>query len=340
MESLHKQSSLSSSLWSVILAGGDGQRMRPHIEQWQGQHIPKQYCTFVGTRSMLQHTWDRADRLTHPDQKVTVVAPTHRTFVWPETQPVTAGRFIVQPKNRNTAAGVFLPLTYVRSWNPEATVIVYPSDHFIYPEEIFTDQVRAAVDATDRWIDRIFLLGATPTRWEPEYGWMERGSRLGWANGQALWSLESFKEKPPTPPLGASSKSRWLWNTMVVVAKLDTLWDMGWKSFPQLMERFTTLGEVIGTQRESAMLDVLYDADMPEHSLSADLLEHAVDHLGVIEMSNVLWSDWGRPDRIVDTLRDIGLTPRFSIENFAPHHLNGHRLRDAPEVGQEIGRLT
>ena len=313
--------------------------MRPHIEQWLGRHIPKQYCTFVGTRSMLQHTWDRADLLTQPFQKVTVLAPTHRAFIWPETQQVTAGRFIFQPKNRDTAAGVFLPLTYVRSWNPEATVIIYPSDHFIYPEELFTNQIRAAVRATQHWTDKIFLLGATPKKWEEEYGWIERGNRLGWANGSALWSVESFMEKPSTPPKGASSESRWLWNTMVVVAKLETLWDVGWKCFPQLMERFTTLGDVIGTQRESAMLDVLYE-NMPYHNFSADLLEQAIDHLGVIEMSNVIWSDWGRPDRIVDTLKDIGITPCFPMENFALNHLNGHRHRDVLKVGQKIGRST
>ena len=45
-------------LWSIILAGGEGERTRPFIEQWLGGHKPKQYCTFVGKRSMLQHTLD------------------------------------------------------------------------------------------------------------------------------------------------------------------------------------------------------------------------------------------------------------------------------------------
>ena len=51
----------SVSLWSIILAGGDGERTRPFIQEWLGVAVPKQYCTFVGTRSMLQHTWDRAN---------------------------------------------------------------------------------------------------------------------------------------------------------------------------------------------------------------------------------------------------------------------------------------
>jgi mannose-1-phosphate guanylyltransferase len=71
----------SNSLWSVILAGGEGERARPFIEQWLGYHKPKQYCTFVGKRSLFQHTVDRADRLTAPERRVTVAAESHREHI-------------------------------------------------------------------------------------------------------------------------------------------------------------------------------------------------------------------------------------------------------------------
>lgn len=56
------------TLWSVRLVGGEGERTRPFMEQWLGCHLPKQYCSFVGTRSMFQHTWDRADQLNDPER--------------------------------------------------------------------------------------------------------------------------------------------------------------------------------------------------------------------------------------------------------------------------------
>ena len=104
---------------------------------------------------MLQHTWDRADRLTGPERKVTVMARQHHLVAWSHLRQQGAGNVIFQPQNCDAAAGVFLPLTYVRTWNPEATVVLFPSDHFIFPEEPFMDQVREAAGAVDWLADRL-----------------------------------------------------------------------------------------------------------------------------------------------------------------------------------------
>ncbi|TKS59515.1 MAG: mannose-1-phosphate guanylyltransferase [Nitrospira sp.] len=64
---------INPHLWSIVLAGGEGKRLAPMIKRWLGEERPKQYCAFTGTRSMLQHTVDRADCLTVPEQRVTVV---------------------------------------------------------------------------------------------------------------------------------------------------------------------------------------------------------------------------------------------------------------------------
>ncbi len=313
--------------------------MRPYIENWKGRHIPKQYCAFVGTRSMLEHTWGRADFLTAPHHKITVLARSHESLVPASLDSPASGRFIFQPANRNTAAGIFLPLTYVRSLNPEATVILYPSDHFIYPEQQFMRYVRSAVRATEHWTDRIILLGATPTSLELDYGWIKKRRRLGWSSAVPLWSVDTFLEKPVSCPISAISDSEWVWNTMVVIGKLKTLWDMGWECFPILMERFSALAEVLGTQRERPILEAIYD-DMPDKNFSADLLEHAEDHLAVMEMEHVLWSDWGRPERIENMLTDIGKFPNFFTNSFAQTNLNGHARKDVRENQQQAEEMT
>ncbi|MFI5224764.1 MAG: hypothetical protein ACHQX3_11100 [Nitrospirales bacterium] len=52
------------NVWSIILAGGDGMRTKEFLRRWLSYEKPKQYCTLVGSRSMFQHTLDRAARLT------------------------------------------------------------------------------------------------------------------------------------------------------------------------------------------------------------------------------------------------------------------------------------
>jgi len=79
--------------------------MKPFIQNWLGFPQPKEYCTFVGERSMLQHTWDRADRVGQPEIKVTVIDQSHRQEIFRHVQVHTKGHLLIQPKNCEMAAG-------------------------------------------------------------------------------------------------------------------------------------------------------------------------------------------------------------------------------------------
>ncbi len=312
-----EQPTSHSPLWSVVLAGGEGERTRPFIERWLGYHLPKQYCSFVGTRSMLQHTWDRADQLAGPERKVTVMAKQHHGVAWNQLGNEGSGKIIFQPQNHNTAAGVFLPLTYVRAWDPEATVVLFPSDHFIFPEDLFLTQVRKAANATHWLADRLVLLGVLPTNIETEYGWIEPGEILGWYEGAPVKAVKTFLEKPDRrTALNAMTRGAF-WNTMVMAGKVDTFWHEGWKCFPEVMERFEQLAEAIGTSREGSTLEAIYE-DMPNRNFSSDLLQRIPESAGVIELQDVLWSDWGQPARIAETLCQIGKTPAFGQAHSIP----------------------
>ena len=312
-QSLFPPVSLPPNVWSLVLAGGEGERIRPFIEHWLGHRIPKQYCSFVGTRSMLQHTWDRASCLTTSSRMVTVCDTSHQPFVMKDFGKARDGHLVFQPKNRGTAAGVFLPLTYIRARNPNATVVVFPSDHFIYPEERFLQQVHSAVLAAEQWKERIILLASPPTSLELEYGWIEPGTSLGWIQGAELHSVHSFVEKPKLEQGVGIIARGGLWNTFVLTARIETLWNMGWRSCPSLMDRFEQLFDVIGTSLEGKVLEFIYH-DMPRYNFAVDLLQQQREQIGVLKLRDVLWSDWGRSERIIETLSRIGRVPRFSTE--------------------------
>lgn len=315
--------------WSIVLAGGEGTRVGSFVQRWLGRPRPKQFCAFVGTRSLLQHTVDRAAHLTPAARSILVIAQTHRQEAMTQLDGRGVGTVLFQPANRDTGAGVFLPLTYVRARDPLATVIIYPSDHFVYPEERFLATVQDAVLVAERLYDRIVLLGVAPDRLELDYGWILPGERLVHAGTNPVQTVRTFLEKPTAPQADDALANHALWNTMVMTAKVETLWSLGQQCFPELIERFERLGRAIGTSEEARVLETIYQT-MPSRNFSSDLLQRVPDRVAVTELTNALWSDWGRPERITEALRRIGLTPAFPLEAlgspFAPIPIATHRV--------------
>ena len=254
-----------------------------------------------------------AARLAPVERSVLVIAQTHRQEAMTQLDGRGVGTVLLQPGNRDTAAGVFLPLSYVRARDPLATVVIYPSDHFVYPEETFLDNVQDAVLAAERLHNRIVLLGMAPDCLELDYGWILPGRRLVHSGPKPVQAVLKFLEKPTAQQADDARSSHALWNTLVMTAKVETLWELGQQCFPKLMERFERLGRAIGTSEETRVLETIYQ-NMPVRNFSSDLLQQVPDRVAVTELTNVRWSDWGRPERIAEALRQIGRTPAFPLE--------------------------
>jgi mannose-1-phosphate guanylyltransferase len=306
----------NDKLWSLVLAGGNGERLKPLIQRWLGRHKPKQYCTFIGTRSMFQHTLDRSDRIIPPERRVTIIAQDHMNEANAQFGSRPRGRFILQPSNRDTAAGIFLGVANVRVHDPEATVLIFPSDHFVHPEERFVEIAHSMAQVAHHMDNWIYLLGAPPDGPEQEYGWIQPGAHIGLFDGCRLRTTRVFLEKPGLAECRAAIGSGSLWNTMVTAAKVDTLWQLGRRCFPEMMGRFDIYCEAIGTGREDLVLEHIY-REMPKWNFSAHLLQRLPRHVLVMELRDVLWSDWGNPERIASTLRLLGHEPEACWERMA-----------------------
>lgn len=297
-------------MWTIVLAGGEGERLRPLMERWWGAHRPKQYCAFVGRRSMLRHTLERAERLGGGERMVVVVAKHHEPHIWDRLDEHHLEAIIAQPGNRGTAAGIYLPLTYIGARDSGATVVILPSDHFVLPEEAFLAAIRRAVRAVRCLPGKVVLLGARPDTAETEYGWIEPGDCVGLIDGQAVRRVAGFREKPGAEDARRLLRGGGLWNTMVMAARWETLWELGWRRFPRMMGRFEEFAPQIGGEEEMEALGALYDGLLPLN-FSREVLQQTVDSLAVMELEGVLWSDWGSERRIVETLERIGKSPLF-----------------------------
>ncbi|MGH9322377.1 MAG: sugar phosphate nucleotidyltransferase [Vicinamibacteria bacterium] len=325
----HHYTPQDQRLWSIVLAGGEGIRTREFIKHHLGVTKPKQYCSFVGTRSLLQHTVDRADALSPPKNRVVVVAREHRAEAVTQMERRAQGTLLSQPRNCGTAPGLFLALTQVVARDPDATVMVLPSDHYVYPESAFIEALAQAAALADELRDRVVLLGVSPSSPETDYGWIQPGEAPLSSRVPGARDVAYFIEKPEARVAEAALRGGALWNTSIVAAKVRTLWELGWRYAPEMMAPFMELWDSFARGGESLVLERIY-REMPTLDLSRHVLQRASKHLAVMELDGIFWSDWGSPPRILETLERLGV-PAACATARVPHPARARQL-DEPEM--------
>ena len=296
--------------WAIILAGGEGRRLRGLVRRLMGADLPKQYCAVIGRRSMLQHTLDRVATLIPRDRILTVITRGHTELALKQLRTLAPEQLLIQPCNRDTAPGLLLPLLYIRARDPAATVAIFPSDHFILEEAVFMGYIRQAVHFLRDHGDRLLLLGIGPDRPEPAYGWIEPGAKLAQHAGYGFFGVRQFWEKPATCVAEQLFEQGCLWNSLVLVGRLATFLECFRQGLPMLWARFQSVGGALGASGEAAALEDVYHS-LPAVNLSRDLLERIPHRLGVMPVMGVHWSDWGDEARIVETLARIGKADEF-----------------------------
>lgn len=301
-----------SSVWVVVLAGGQGTRLQQFIRQILGSDLPKQFCRIIGTRSMLRHTWDRALQMVPSDRIVTVITAGQEPHLAEERRRGVPGTILVQPANRETAPGLFLPLLWIARRDPGATVVVFPADHFIRDEPHFLRHVWGAIRASDRIPDRIVLLGVEAEGPERSYGWIVPSRRVDDDSGSELYAVRRFWEKPDRRAAHRLFAKGCLWNTLVIVGRLATFLDLGERIAPQAFVPLYAVAHCLGTPEEADALARAYQ-QCPSTNLSRALLMECPKSLLVLAARGVYWSDWGAPERIVRTLRQLNKYPEWLL---------------------------
>ena len=296
-----------SSPWGIVLAAGDRKRLEPFVHSLRGDALPKQFVNFAGKRSMLEHTFGRAEKLIPKERLLVVVSRDHLKF--PEVREQLAGRVkntvIVQPENKDTAPGLLLPLLHIYRRDPLATVAVFPSDHFILEEDRFVNYLYLACRTVERTPAALVLLGVDPDRPEEEYGYILPGEEPDALRGFGPKRVLSFVEKPGRDELRTLLERGALWNMMVMVFKAFTLFDLTARLAPSLHFAFERIGEAIGTRRERQAVTEAY-RQLEPLNFSTGLLERlpktAPNSLLTLPLQGVLWSDLGSPRRLAGVL--------------------------------------
>jgi mannose-1-phosphate guanylyltransferase len=302
----------NASRWGIVLAGGEGRRLRPLVRQIVGADRPKQYVPLLGQRSLLRQTLDRVSLVIARERTVVITASCHVGYVNEEFASAARPTILAQPFDRGTAAGVLYPAHWISWHDPEAIIALFPSDHLISDEAAFMAHVTEAIAWIEEHPEHMILLGAQPTYPEVEYGWIEPGIPLGGLSTGAVRAVRRFTEKPSFPQARMYLEAGHLWNTSIMVARVATLVEAGRRTVPLLSERLSRIEPFLGTPAETAAVRQAYEL-MPNENFSRSVLEKCSEMLAVSRLPRIVWSDLGSPDRVMDAVAGMRIRPEWAV---------------------------
>jgi mannose-1-phosphate guanylyltransferase len=283
-------------LWPVVLAAGAGRRLAAVTGG-----APKQFWRPpTGAHTLLEETLSRVATLATRSQVSVIVDETHHQYVSDVPRPWRDARWVFQPRDCGTAAGVLLALTPVLDRAPDAMVLITPSDHGILDTELFRQSMLEAGAAVSRGVAEIVLFGIQPHTMCPDYGWILPGAQCD-GSGTSMRRVIGFREKPAASDVPDLLARHALWSTMVLVTRASTLWRLYQTHLPSLAALFSEyLAHTPGTR--AGFLNLAY-ASLESSDFSRDLLAHARGLAVHAWPASIGWADLGTPERLQDWMR-------------------------------------
>jgi mannose-1-phosphate guanylyltransferase len=293
--------------WGVILAGGDGVRLRSMTRRIAGDDRPKQFCPLVTEETLLAQTRRRVALAVPAHRTLVVVNRAHERFYTPLLADLRTRLLVAQPENRGTAPAILYALLVLAARQAASDAVVfYPSDHFVSDDSAFSGQIEEALVGTARRPDLVTLLGIAPDRAEPGYGWIEPGEPV--AGAPSHRQVRRFWEKPAMADAERFRVQGWLWNSFVMVGRASTLLALIRLTAPDLYRSFAEVAGTLGTLGETPALERLY-CGLPSVDFSQQVLSARPERLAVLPVRGVHWNDLGEPERVLATRRRALMAP-------------------------------
>lgn len=271
------------NIYPVVLSGGAGSRLWPLSRQ----KSPKQFIPLIDDKNLLQNTCLRYQDQSIFSPPVIVCNEDHRFQVAESLRNIDINQasIILEPCARNTAPAIALAALQVYQENPEAMMLISPSDHYIENfEELLTD-----IQNLDFQSECLYTFGIKPTHAETGYGYIQVGKKIA----DSVYEVSQFIEKP--------NKER----AQIHIEKGNVYWNSGLFLFSaktyleQLQQHQLDVYECCIKSFEQRVKDLdfirvakTHFEACPNISIDYAVMEKA-DKIAVIPLSEVKWSDIG-----------------------------------------------
>jgi mannose-1-phosphate guanylyltransferase len=299
---------------SLLLAGGDGTRLQELTQEVAGKPIPKQYCRLLKGSSLLEATLSRA-HLYSPHHRINVIVnQSHLTLAREQLKILPESNIFVQPLNRDTGPGLIFALLQLQRTHPDAIVAAFPTDHYVENDRAFIAHALRAADTIDLLWDKIAILGVAPDRAETSYGYILPADPTGY--GKNTFHVKAFTEKPDPASASNIIARGGLWNTFVMVFRLSRMVELLQQYAPY---QFAEMAELRDAPEKAVEI---YDS-INSWNLSTHFLSRIPQHLIMVEVADVGWSDWGTRESIERTYRTLNIVPFWNLSQPYPKQATG-----------------
>jgi mannose-1-phosphate guanylyltransferase len=283
--------------WAVVLAGGEGSRLRSLTTLAGGIAVPKQFCSLRGGASLLDEALQRAAAVAPVQHICAVVAEHHARWWCRSLAGLEPANVFVQPQNRGTALGILLALLHILERDPAARIVILPADHYVGEEAVLAASLERAVAAIRTRPADIVLLGVIPEEADPELGYIvPAGDAVG---GPAR--VARFVEKPTVGEAEALIARGALWNVFIVAARASTLLELFNRHDRGLARRMRSAVRRAVLGATTTALAELY-VHLDNVDFSRDIAERYGAAFRVLRVPACAWTDLGTVQRVTKTL--------------------------------------
>ncbi len=292
--------------YCVIMCGGIGSRFWPYSRSSR----PKQFIDFLGTgRSLLQMSYDRILPIVSKENVLIVTNEIYAPLVREQLPELSEDQILLEPARRNTAPCIAWAAYHIAAKDPQASIMVAPSDHLITQEALFEKAIIDGFEFVEK-NNALLTLGIKPTRPETGYGYIQVGQPVE----DGFFKVKTFTEKPKLELAEVFVESgEFFWNSGIFLWKAHNIIEELKQHAPDVADVFESGKGAYGTPAEREFINRAFPGCV---GISIDFAVMEKSRNVFVECVSFGWSDLGTWSALYDNSpknRDSNVTQNCNV---------------------------
>ncbi|PNQ73809.1 mannose-1-phosphate guanylyltransferase [Hanstruepera neustonica] len=283
---------MNKNYYAILMAGGVGSRFWPVSTQ----DFPKQFHDMLGTgETLIQKTFSRLANMIPKENIFILTNARYNDLVLQQLPDISQRQVVLEPAMRNTAPCILYASLKIQKENPNAVMIVAPSDHWIEDEQAFTQNVQQAFDFCTQ-NNTLMTLGIQPTFPNTGYGYIEYDKN----NSEAIKPVAQFREKPDYETAKQFiAQGNFLWNAGIFMWSVHSVIEAFKGNQPELFQLFE---KGIATYNTSDEANFIAENYAKAENISVDYAIMEASQNVFVLPANFDWNDLGTWGSLYDKI--------------------------------------